>query len=274
MSTSHFDKKFGVEWIQGVPRQPGVYLVYGTEDALVYVGKANNLFSRLSQYRHAGRKKTHRKMRLIIKQAQKITWRICKDEKDALLVENALIQAEQPLLNLNGARYFIYPSIGFKLEKSNFSCCVTSSPEKMQDQGFTMFGSYRSRKNVWESWGALSDILDMLGHKEPSSRRGYEQVAWTRGGTWRRLPVNIFEHFESFLRGESDRFLETLILQLLVKPGARAKSKIVQEKIVLLRRFFRKEAISLRLTLLKLNRNESWVSQVDRDKLFILAANP
>ena len=62
MSTSHFDKKFGVEWIQGVPRQPGVYLVYGTEDALVYVGKANNLFSRLSQYRHAGRKKTHRKL--------------------------------------------------------------------------------------------------------------------------------------------------------------------------------------------------------------------
>src|SRR2546422_34982 len=42
-----FDRKFGDDFLPGVPAEPGVYRFYGPADALLYVGKARNLRRRL-----------------------------------------------------------------------------------------------------------------------------------------------------------------------------------------------------------------------------------
>ena len=60
-----FDRKFGDDFLPGVPAEPGVYRFYGPEDALLYVGKARNLRRRLAQYRTTGRRKKERKRRAV-----------------------------------------------------------------------------------------------------------------------------------------------------------------------------------------------------------------
>ena len=58
-----FDRKFGADFLTGVPRGPGVYRMYDAAGGLLYVGKAGNLRRRLGQYRTARRTKKDRKRR-------------------------------------------------------------------------------------------------------------------------------------------------------------------------------------------------------------------
>ena len=67
-----FDRKFGDDFLPGVPAEPGVYRFYGPTDALLYVGKARNLRPRLAQYRTTGRRKKERKRRALVRLAERL----------------------------------------------------------------------------------------------------------------------------------------------------------------------------------------------------------
>src|SRR5437870_13711543 len=71
MAVRNFDRKFGAEFLESLPGSPGVYLIYDQQDELIYVGKAKNLKRRLSQYRNTLRRETHRRMRGIVKDADR-----------------------------------------------------------------------------------------------------------------------------------------------------------------------------------------------------------
>ena len=86
VSKRAFDRKFGEERIAQLPMSPGVYLFKDAEEKVVYVGKAKNLRRRLSQYRNAGRRKVHRKMRLIVREAMSLHVETLADEQAALLL--------------------------------------------------------------------------------------------------------------------------------------------------------------------------------------------
>jgi excinuclease UvrABC nuclease subunit len=72
MAVRNFDLKFGAEFLESLPGSPGVYLVYDQQDELIYVGKAKNLKRRLLQYRNTLRRKKHRRMRGIVREAARI----------------------------------------------------------------------------------------------------------------------------------------------------------------------------------------------------------
>ena len=84
-----FDRKFGDDFLPGVPAEPGVYRFYGPKDALLYVGKARNL-RRLAQYWTTGRRKKERKRRALIRLAERITWEVCESKLDASLCQAGL----------------------------------------------------------------------------------------------------------------------------------------------------------------------------------------
>src|SRR5690606_25512822 len=111
-----FDRKFGPQSLLQIPNSAGVYRFYDDSNSVIYVGKAKNLRRRLSQYRNARRLKAHRRMNQIVREASRVEFEVCQNEKEALLLENRLIQELKPKWNISGAYSFLYPFIGFSAQ--------------------------------------------------------------------------------------------------------------------------------------------------------------
>ena len=83
--------------VKRLPHGPGVYLFYGEDDALLYVGKSINIHNRvLSHFSNANN--NDRSMRLV-DQLRRIEHINTAGELGALLLEAELIKTRQPLFN-------------------------------------------------------------------------------------------------------------------------------------------------------------------------------
>jgi predicted GIY-YIG superfamily endonuclease len=97
-------ERFGVEFFRRVPETPGVYLMCGAGEGVLYVGKAKNLRRRLASYRSANLDDTPRKLRRLLCAVERILWDECADEAAALARERELLLALQPRFNTVGVR--------------------------------------------------------------------------------------------------------------------------------------------------------------------------
>src|SRR5690606_28539103 len=98
-----FDEKFGADFVSSAPNSPGVYRFFDRQGVVVYVGKAKNLRRRLANYRNATRKRIHRKMRVLVRDAAELRYEVCPSEQAALLREGELIRELKPHYNVDGA---------------------------------------------------------------------------------------------------------------------------------------------------------------------------
>lgn len=84
--------------IKNLPKNPGVYRYYDKDTKLLYIGKAKNLKNRVSSYFN---NKDHSfRIQLMVRKIHNIEYSIVDSEKDALLLENALIKELQPKYNI------------------------------------------------------------------------------------------------------------------------------------------------------------------------------
>jgi excinuclease ABC subunit C len=265
-----FERKFGAEFLQSLPLSPGVYLVYDQADELIYVGKAKNLKRRLSQYSNALRRKKHRRMRGIVKEAARIEIQCAETHLDACLTETKLIQAHRPRWNIVGAFSFLYPLIGIRSANGDVEFCMTTTPDGVLKEcpGFEFHGAFRSRRITGGAFFALMRLLKFVGHVNPSNRRN-RIPRHSYIFSFRRLPLNWSEIWASFYKGESALAMEELILRLVESTGARRRSNKVQEDIDELKRFWRHEALPL-AKVRKATGCDAWpVPQVQRDLVFL-----
>ena len=246
MAVRSFDRKFGAEFIESLPGSPGVYLVYDRQDELIYVGKAINLKRRLSQYRNTLRRKKHRRMRGIVKEAARIEIQCAESHLDACLTETMLIQKHRPRWNIVGAYSFLYPMIGIRSANGNIEFCMTTTPEAVLNAcpGFEFHGAFRSRRITGDAFFALMRLLRFVGHVNPSNCRKriprYSYIV-----SFRRLPPKWAGVWASFYKGESALAIEELILNLAENPAARRGSSMIQEHLDELKRFWRHEVLTL-----------------------------
>src|SRR5205809_4067124 len=127
MAVGNFDRKFGPEFLESLPGSPGVYLVYDRQDELIYVGKAKNLKRRLSQYRNTMRRKKHRRMRGIVKEAARIEIQCAETHLDACRTETILIQKHRPRWNLVCRLLLEKKKIGIRSANGNIEFCMTTT---------------------------------------------------------------------------------------------------------------------------------------------------
>ena len=216
-----FDRKFGADFLAGVPAAPGVYRLYDAAGALLYVGKAGDLRRRLAQYRTTRRTKKDRKRRALVGAAARIAWDVCASELEASLQEIQLIQSLRPPANVAGAFPFLYPFIGIRAADREISFCLTTSPEAFPE--FDLHGAFRSREVTGEAFFALIRLLGIVGH--PVSRRRRAPVAHSYLFGFRRLPLDWPALWGQLLRGTSRDALEDLSLRLLDHASARARRR-------------------------------------------------
>lgn len=108
-------ERFGAEFFRQVPERPGVYLMCGAGDGVLYVGKAVNLRQRLASYRSADPERVPRKLRRLLAAVERIVWDECADEATALERESELLQAMRPRFNTVGVRPPMPDYLGWRI---------------------------------------------------------------------------------------------------------------------------------------------------------------
>ncbi|MCP5056507.1 MAG: nucleotide excision repair endonuclease [bacterium] len=269
MGLKRFDRKFGADLLRELPAEPGVYLFKDEEGTVLYAGKAKNIRRRLQGYRNASRRKVHRKMRTIVREASTLEVRIQPSERDALLVENELIRTLRPRYNVEGAYTFLYPAIGTAAQAHQSFLVFSTRVDAYPKLNPSWHGVFRSRHRTRDAFDALVALLDLLGHREPRSR--LPELPLVRGSrvvAFRRIE-NRMPGIERLLGGESQAVLKQIAGQLLEKPDARENADQVGEDLRLLDAFYESDARKLRLALRAAGRRGCFVSQEERDALFI-----
>ncbi len=85
--------------IRTLPTSPGVYLYKNAEGQIIYVGKANNLRSRVRSYFLEGAA-ANAKTGTLLREAVDVDYVVVDNEKEALALENNLIKQKKPRYNI------------------------------------------------------------------------------------------------------------------------------------------------------------------------------
>lgn len=272
MAERAFDRKFGPEHLQTVPTTPGVYLFRDEAARVIYVGKAKNLRRRLSSYRLASRRRAHRKMRILVREASALEVRPCESEQAALLTEDALIKQLRPAYNVDGAYAFLYPAIGLAGDRRRLLLALSTDPEQWTGLSLHWYGVFRSRPRAKAGFEALHGLLTRLGHREPRSRLpAHPAVRGARLVAVRQLPQPVLDALPGFLAGRDDHLPRVLSQALLLRPRARQQAGDVQLQLHALQALFDRDCARLRATLERLGDPRDFVTQDERDALFIRA---
>jgi excinuclease ABC subunit C len=85
--------------IRTLPTSPGVYLYKNADGDIIYVGKANNLRSRVRSYFLEGASE-NAKTGTLLREAADLDYIVVDNEKEALALENNLIKQKKPRYNI------------------------------------------------------------------------------------------------------------------------------------------------------------------------------
>jgi predicted GIY-YIG superfamily endonuclease len=231
-------ERFGVEFFRGVPETPGVYLMCGEREGVLYVGKAKNLRRRLASYRSANLDHTPRKLRRLLWAVERILWDECADEAAALARERELLLALQPRFNTVGVRPSQPGWLGWQRTGNGLvlGCGeLTNSWPNGQ-------GPLRQSRMLYEAllrlfWWTLHPTL------------GWEQMPQTRP-VWQFAigpqEIESIDHcLAAFFNGTSPELIEWFVGSAATRPGFE-RAWIQQDALWLLERFerWREEGIN------------------------------
>jgi excinuclease UvrABC nuclease subunit len=102
-------ERFGEDFFRALPTGPGVYLMCGEREGVLYVGKARNLRKRLASYRVANPERMSRRTIRLLFQVRRIEWDECRTEAAARAREEQLICVLAPKFNAAGK---VWPRAG------------------------------------------------------------------------------------------------------------------------------------------------------------------
>src|SRR6266576_2763406 len=124
--------------IRTLPVSAGVYLYKNAEGQVIYVGKANNLRSRVSSYFHEGRVEDA-KTGSLVREAVDVDYIVVANSKEALDLENHLIKQKQPRFNILLRDDKTYPYVKLTLGERFPRFYVT---RRLRKDGSSYYGPY------------------------------------------------------------------------------------------------------------------------------------
>src|ERR1700675_1429278 len=124
--------------IRTLPASAGVYLYKNAEGEVIYVGKANNLRSRVSSYFREGRAEDA-KTDTLVREAVDVDYIVVANNKEALALENNLIKQKQPRFNILLRDDKTYPYVKLTLGERFPRVYVT---RRLRKDGSSYYGPY------------------------------------------------------------------------------------------------------------------------------------
>ena len=124
--------------IRTIPTSAGVYLYKNAEGEIIYVGKANNLRSRVSSYFREGRWEDA-KTDSLVREAVDVDYIVVANNKEALALENHLIKQKKPRFNILLRDDKTYPYVKLTLGERFPRVYVT---RRLRKDGSSYYGPY------------------------------------------------------------------------------------------------------------------------------------
>jgi excinuclease ABC subunit C len=124
--------------IRTLPTSAGVYLYKNAEGEVIYVGKANNLRSRVSSYFREGRWEDA-KTDSLVREAVDVDYIVVANNKEALALENHLIKQKKPRFNILLRDDKTYPYVKLTLGERFPRVYVT---RRLRKDGSSYYGPY------------------------------------------------------------------------------------------------------------------------------------
>ncbi len=150
------------EHLQGIldtlPAKPGCYLMKNAEGAIIYVGKALSLRSRVRSYFHADASHDT-KTRRLAREIANIEWILVGSELEALILEMNLIKKHRPKYNIRLKDDKRYPYIKIHWGEAYPKVSVT---RMMTEDGARYFGPYTSAWAVYQTLDVLRRVFPYL----------------------------------------------------------------------------------------------------------------
>lgn len=189
--------------IANLKHLPGVYLMHDKDDNIIYVGKAKDLYKRVSQYFLRPQSGKVFKMVTNVDYFETI---ITANEKEALVLEMNLIQKYYPRYNILLKDGSHYPYIALK--KKGDPILVIKRNNK--DKNYDYFGPFPNSGAAYQTISLLNKVFPIRKCQTlPSSTCLYYHLGQCLGPCINKIDEEVFnsmrEEIKSFMRGNNQK---------------------------------------------------------------------
>ena len=139
------------EELKKLPSKPGVYIMHGEKDEIIYVGKAVSLKNRVRQYFQSSRNKGV-KIEQMVTHITRFEYIITDSELEALVLESNLIKEHRPKYNTMLKDDKSYPFIKVTVQEAYPRVLFARRMKKDKNR---YFGPYTSA-------GAVKDVIELV----------------------------------------------------------------------------------------------------------------
>lgn len=147
--------------VSSASHSPGVYMMLDGKSTVLYVGKAKDLFKRLSSYAHFSGAE-HNKTTVMLDKVKKVDTIITNTEKEALILEASLIKKHKPKYNILLRDDKNYPYIKVTIQEEWPR--VLMARRKSRDKA-RYFGPYSSPSAMWATLKLIATLFPLRNCK-------------------------------------------------------------------------------------------------------------
>ena len=204
--------------IANLKHLPGVYLMHDKDDKIIYIGKAKDLYKRVSQYFLRPQVGKVAKMAF---EAEYFETIITNNEKEALILEMNLIQTHYPKFNILLKDGSHYPYIGLK--KTGYPYLQIKRNTK--DKGYDYFGPFPRSSSAYETIDLLNKVFPLRKCKNiPSTACLYyhlgQCLAPCINDISKEKEDEIREDVKSFMRGNNQKVRQDIEIKMIAASEA------------------------------------------------------
>lgn len=189
--------------IANLKHLPGVYLMHDKDDNIIYVGKAKDLFKRVSQYFLRPQSGKVFKMVTNVDYFETI---ITANEKEALVLEMNLIQKYYPRYNILLKDGSHYPYIALKKKGDP----ILQIKRNDKDKNYDYFGPFPNSGAAFQTISLLNKVFPIRKCQTlPTTTCLYYHLGQCLGPCVNKIDDEVFEQMrediKSFMRGNNQK---------------------------------------------------------------------
>lgn len=263
-----------IEKVNSLPSRPGVYFFKDEKGEILYIGKAKDLKKRVRSY-FLGVKDT--KTSVMLSKVVDVEHIVTHTEKEALILEDALVKQHKPRYNIKLKDDKNYPFVRLSLEEKFPALEVVRRPKQDSALYLGPFPSSQSLKETLKVIGRVFPLRKCKGDRFGFRSRPCINYQMGRCLGPCCLPVDeaqyreIVEQVRRFFEGEG----EALVRELERKMHEEAQALRFEEASVLRDRVFALRRVLERQKVLSLDRRDRDVIALERDqekvRVFVLS---